>query len=200
MRANHSRGWLGYGTAAAVGAVIAVVLLVPHAADAGPAIQATPQTRSVSCAAYDFHPLDSDTWYGYVGPMIYHHVTDAHPGGSGFFACTPGLPNHAIVKKVQFTVYDNFNGDQVRYCELARSPLAAATATTYQTLGQVPGTGALATPGARRLTDSTIQFATIDNSNYDYWLQCQVTAEPNTDQYTGIFGADVIYSIDPAKG
>ena len=31
-------------------------------------------------------------------------------------------------------------------------------------------------------------------------VKCQVTAEENTDQYTGIFGANVVHTIDAAKG
>ena len=40
--------------------------------------------------------------------------------------------------------------------------------------------------------------ATIDNSNYGYWLECWSDYYP--DLGIGIYGADVIYTITAAKG
>jgi hypothetical protein len=182
---------------------IAAVLLVRSPMNSRALTPHALQVRATSCSAYDFHPVDSDTWYDYSGMLLYHKVTSdpASQNGSGFFICNPNLPQGAVVTKVQFTVYDNFNGDLVQNCVLARTPLAK-DAAGYQKLGEVPSTGpdVTKTPGRVRLTDTTITNATVDNTRFAYWLQCQVTAEPNTDRFTGIFGADVVYSIDPAKG
>jgi hypothetical protein len=187
-----------------VGALaIASVLLIRTPVNGRAVTPNALQVRATSCSAYDFHPVDNDTWYDYSGMLLYHKVTNdpASQHGSGFFICNPNLPQAAIVSRVQFTVYDNFSGDLVQNCLLGRTPLAQG-GSGYRTLAKVPSTGPAVdrTPGRVRLTDTTINFATIDNIRFAYWLQCQVTAEPNTDQFTGIFGANVIYSIDPAKG
>jgi hypothetical protein len=185
----------------ALAVAMAAVLLVKSPMNSRAVTTNALQTRATSCSSLDFHPADSDTWYDYVGTRVYHKVTNnpASQNGSGFFICDPHLPQSARVTKVQFTVYDNFNGDQVQYCALARNTLAQSTGG-YQVLAQVPATGSLNTPARVRLTDTTISYPTIDNTKFGYWLQCQVTAEPDTDQYTGIYGADVIYTIDPTRG
>jgi hypothetical protein len=186
-----------------LGAAIAGVAVRPNLAFASPpAPAAASQVRVSGCAGLNFHPADSDTWYGYVKDMIYHHVTNqaASQHGSGFFLCDPNLPQSAVVTQVQFTLYDNFNGDEVNDCGLVRTPLAGNVPDTFQFMALLPATGVLNTPGRIRKTDSTISYPTINNGAYAYYLQCRVTAEENTDVYTGIFGADVVYSINVAKG
>jgi hypothetical protein len=180
---------------------VAAVLLVRSPMNSRAVTPAASQVRATSCSAYDFHPVDSDTWYGYVGVMLYHKVTSdpASQNGSGFFICNPNLPQSAVVTKVQFTVYDDFNGDQVRFCQLDRMPLGRS-ASGYQAMASVPGTGNSRTPARVRLTDTTISYPIVNNAAYGYWLQCQVTAEEHKDQFTAIFGANVVYAIDPAKG
>ena len=88
-------------------------------------------------------------------------------------------------------------GGRMRDCALRRSGLTTATAATAQDLGRVSFAGG-STNGVVRLTDSS-----LDNANCSYWLECQLNvafgwASPTPT--TGLYGADVIYTISSAKG
>lgn len=174
---------------ALIGAGVAPVMAGVH-----PSLQtASVQTRAASCQGLSFHPVDAEMGFNYLNVMIYRNDNN----GSGFFVCNAALPNGAVVSKVSFTVSDGAANAEVRYCGLFRSGLAAASASTTDELAQVPTTGSLANPGVVRLTDDSIQNATVDNTRYGYWFQCQLTAA-NTN--LGIFGADVVYKISAANG
>lgn len=202
MRAYMGRSAVRVGLSFIAGTLVASAMIGPGVAAGGhPITKAAVQSRVSSCAGLQFHPMTSNTFYGYVGDMLFQSVPTGHNTTSkdGFFICDPKLPQSARVTKVQFTVYDNFNGDEVRFCGLFRTPLGG-TVDSYQTLAQVPRTGINNTPGRTRKTASSISYATINNAKYAYWLQCQITAEESTDEFTGLYGADVYYSIDPANG
>jgi hypothetical protein len=150
-----------------------------------------------------FHVIDGDTVPAYQGTLVFRK----DEVGSGFFICDAGLPDRAVVTKVQFTVLDSYSGNdpgegQVRYCGLLRQDLRASTAGQYQELAAVPATGPAATPGKVRLSDTIIN-ATVDTSRFAYWLQCQLTndGDPLGDAvYLGLYGATVTYRISSANG
>jgi hypothetical protein len=180
-----------------LGVFVALTIIAP-AALGGPigkaATQpASTQSRSVSCDAFDFQPVDSDTGADYFNAKRIRKGT----GGSGFFICNPSLPNTAVVTKVQFSVWDGSGSSQVKFCGLYRSGLTASTADTVQELASLPATGISTAPGFIRLTDSSIQNATVNNAKYVFWLQCNLE---QAGQSLGLFGANVIYSITSANG
>jgi hypothetical protein len=178
-----------------------MALLVPAAVDvaarSGPTPLATVYTRSASCAGLDFFPLDSATGYGSDGTARIR--TDA--AGSGYFMCNPGLPTGAVVTKVRFTLPAPTPGaTATRKCGLQRVALSTSSATHTDVMARVTDSDTLAHPGTVRLTDSTISRATVDNSQYGYYLQCQLYADPGFTSYGRIYGADVIYTISAGKG
>jgi hypothetical protein len=183
-------------TAAAVSALATNALVSGPGAASAASSAATSQTRSVSCNAYQFVPVDSNTAYDYIKTLRIR----AGEVGSGFFICNPTLPTRAVVTKVQFSLWDKVATSAVSFCGMYRSGLSNATAAqSYQELASVPSTGGPQAPGFVRLTDTSIQNATIDNSNFSYWLQCNL--DPTGDHGgTGIYGADVIYTISNTNG
>ncbi len=162
----------------------------------GSVIAAT-STRSVSCAGLNWYPTDSETGYTTLGPLRRR----VGSSGSGIFRCDPGLPNKAIVINVDFTVRDNEWLYEIRGCALVRSGLTTGSADAYQALASVPATGVGGLPGVARLTDSSVQFAAIDNTKYGYWLECEITGpQTYSEPSLGIYGADVVYTISSANG
>ncbi len=162
----------------------------------GGSVSAATQTRATSCAGLDFHPLDNYTYYANVGPLLIKSANST--GASNFFVCDPGLPHNAVVTKVQFTLRDDWTFAEVRNCALVRNGLTAATAEPLQVMGSVPTTGADAQPGTVRRTDTSIDFATVDNTKWGYWLQCEIDGDARDE--VGIYGADVVYTITSASG
>lgn len=158
-------------TAAAVSALATSALVSGPGAASAASSAATSQTRSVSCNAYQFVAVDSNTGYDYIKTLRIR----AGEVGSGFFICNPTLPTRAVVTKVQFSVLDNVSIGAVSLCGMYRSGLGTANAAqSYQELASFPSTGMAQTPGFVRLTDTSIKNATIDNSNFSYWLQCNL--------------------------
>ena len=173
------------------GAVLAATLIAPIAnRDSASIAEAASYTRSESCAGLSFYPIDSRDGYSSQGTERYLAYTD---GGNAYFLCDPGLPNGAVVTKVQFTVRDNDDFKDISNCALVRSGLTPATAATAQVLAGPMGTSA--TPGVVRLTDTSIAFATVNNASYAYYLQCRIDGN-----VLGIHGANVTYTITAAKG
>jgi hypothetical protein len=175
--------------ASAFAAVIVTGSFAPTAASSA----AAAQTRSVSCHAFDFTPLDTATGSDYAKSKRYRTGV----GGSGFFVCDPGLPNRAVVTKVQFSIWDGAGSSQVQFCGLYRSGLAAPNSENVEELAALPATGLAEAPGFARLTDTAIRNATINNTSYAYWLQCNLGQEG---QSLGLYGADVVYTITAANG
>lgn len=165
---------------------------------AAPASVASTLTRTTSCAAMNFYAVDTDTDFGFRKGVRVRYFEN----GSGYFLCDPNLPNKATVTKVRFTVVDGSDVAEMRYCALVRKSLSpGAFADDPQVLAEVRTTGMSAKPGAVRLTDSTISRATIDESTYGYWLQCQINfLDSNSTDGAGIIGADVTYKISSANG
>jgi hypothetical protein len=164
---------------------------------AAPTTAATTYTRAVSCAGLDFHPIDSRTQYRWEGRLLYRTTQ----GGDGWFLCDPNLPNKAKVTRVRFTVKDSTDLQSVTYCALSRGSLA--TSGSVDVMADITGTGMAATPGVVRRSDTTISHATIDQTKYAYWLQCQIVWHPSlssTAANAGIIGADVTYTISSTNG
>ncbi len=128
--------------------------------------------------------------------LLYRSYSVGSDQGDGYFLCDPQLPHNAVVTKVSFTLEDSDPVSDVRYCALYRNSLNPATATLQDLLAQVPATFG-ADMNAVRLTDTTIQFAKVDNANFAYHLQCQITHDT---RWTGIYGAVVTYRITAANG
>lgn len=180
-----------------LGALIGIAVIAPATSHA-----VTKYTRSASCAGLDFYPAMSSTDYDNAGTLRVWRMAVGGYMSDGVFRCDPGLPNGAVVKKVQFTALLN-DGNGVGDCSLRRSGLTAATAATGQDLGRVSfHTPGQTTTGAVRLTDSSIANATIDNANYGYWLECLLLSPAGWGgpAVSGLYGANVIYTITAAKG
>jgi hypothetical protein len=183
----------------AVVALSTVVVLALVAANlAFPAVSRATAiySRVASCAGLSFYPTDSETKYSNNGALRIRTDNGA-AGGSGAFRCDPGLPNHAVVTKIQFTVAMEQVTQTlvigVRNCQLRRSSLGATTAGAVQTLGSVniPGNPP---GGPKRATTTSISFATVDNAQFGYWLECLMDTDAGATT-VGIYGADVTYSI-----
>ena len=187
---------LGLAVVAGPGGALSAPNTTARAAASAASPAATTQTRSVSCNAYQFVAVDSNTGSDYIKTLRIR----AGEVGSGFFICNPTLPTRAVVKKVQISVLDNAPAGAVSLCGMYRAGLSSAKAAqSYQQLASFPSTGMAQTPGFVRFTDTSIQNATIDNSNFSYWLQCNL--DPGGDHGgTGIYGADVIYTISSING
>jgi hypothetical protein len=179
-------------TVSIASAFAAVVVTGSFAATAASSATAA-QTRSVSCHAFDFSPVDTATGSDYALTKRYRTGTE----GSGFFVCDPGLPHRAVVTKVQFSIWDGSGSSQVQYCGLYRSGLAESSSETVQELAAVPATGIAQAPGFARLTDTSIQNATVNNNSFAYWLQCNLG---QAGQSLGLYGADVFYTITATNG
>jgi hypothetical protein len=177
--------------AAMAGAVIGAILTVALLGVAPAAIATTTYTRSASCAGLDFYPTDSATSYNNDG-TVRGRTSSA---GSGTFRCDPGVPTGAIVKKVQFTLRWGGPPGSVWQCMFRRSGLTVASGGLPSDIGLVPNPGGGGSAPIR-VTTTAITNGTIDNANYGYWLECSIP-----DYYgSGIYGADVIYTITAAKG
>jgi hypothetical protein len=167
---------------------------------AAPADVATTLSRTASCAGLNFHPIDSRTTYQWTNRTLWRDTS----AGDGWFLCDPKLPNKATVTRVRFTVHDDSSVTNVQYCGLARSGLTASNASSGDAVAMavVPATGMDSAPGTVRLSDTTISHATIDESNYTYWLQCRVDLIVSAigAPFAGIIGADVTYTISSTNG
>lgn len=180
------------------GAALGMTLIAPVAARDSAATEpaVTTYTRSASCAGLSFFPNDSATGYFSSGTLRYRTTVE----GDGYFLCDPGLPNGAVVTKVQFTLLDETSFRDVVNCAMVRSGLTTATATSAQVLA-----GPLRTSGdqeglSERPSDTSIEFATINNAKFGYWLQCKIESNGSSGPQVGIYGAEVIYKISAAKG
>ncbi len=185
---------------ATVVAVAAALLIGPVVAIGRPHTAAAAiQTRTTSCSAYDFHPVDS----GLVTRVRDGYVMRGFSTGDGFVTCRPDLPNGAVVTKVEFTYIDTDPGTDLRYCGLFRSDLRARSAGAYQELAQLP-TSAIASYNPVRVADSSIQHATVNQARYGYWLQCKLegqgNAEDGVNPDNGLHGATVTYKVSAANG
>jgi hypothetical protein len=178
--------------AAALSLATAAALGGPFAARAG-SRAGTLQARSASCNAFEFRPIDTATGADFFGAKRIRAGTQ----GSGFFTCDPGLPDRAVVTKVQFSIWDGSGSSQVKYCGLYRSGLGESTSDVIQELAAMGPTGIAEAPGFARLTDTSIQNATVNTRSFVYWLQCNLE---QAGQSLGLFGGNVVYTITAANG
>lgn len=180
-----------------LGAVIGAGATPAIAALHGPSPAVT-QSRSLSCQGRNFHSIDGDVTYTMYGNMMVQTLF----GGSApaAFVCDVTLPNKALVTKVQFTVNaKSLTSSTLDQCGLFRAGLGPTTANTTEPLGVLATVGSNA--GLVRRATTTIAHATVDSTNYAYWLQCVIGPSTNiSHDYVGIFGADVVYSISSANG
>ncbi len=178
-----------------IGALLSTLLLGP-----GKATGVTTYTRTVSCSGFNFNPIDAITQKAWHPTERYLYRTGS-AAGDGYFLCDPGLPHKAVVTRVRFTLMDDSDIMEIRYCALFRGSLA----TTYPSpapneVAQVPTTGHFQKPGKVRLEDTSINFATIDNASYAYWLQCQMYGDPRDYDEVGLYGAEVTFRITASNG
>jgi hypothetical protein len=145
----------------------------------------------------DFFPLDSATGYGWSGTGRKR----TNVNGSGYFMCNPSLPTGAVVTKVRFTLLAPAPGSSAtKKCGLQRASLSASSMPSAQVMARVPDSESLAHWGLVRLSDSSISHATVDNSRYGYYLQCQLYSDSGDISSGVILGADVTYTISASKG
>jgi hypothetical protein len=170
---------------------IVIGALVAGAFAGSGAEAATTYTRAVSCHGFGFEPVNDSIGYETNG-------TRRVPRTYGYFVCAVDLPHKAVVTRVRFTLYDTAPvGALIRNCGLVRSGLTSATSATAQVLAAVPST--TGAPGVIRLEDTTINYATVDNMNYVYYVHCEIDAYDYFNQL-GIYGADITFKITAANG
>jgi hypothetical protein len=105
-------------------------------------------------------------------------------GAAQAFRCIADLPHGATVVELAATFYDNTASDQ--NCTLIRTDLAPPI-TDEATLATVATTG---TPTDIRLTDTTIDQATVDTENHGYSIRCGLPSSSD-----GLYGATVAYEV-----
>jgi hypothetical protein len=182
IRARLGRPTLLLAAGIAIGA-----LLAPASGGGAKAVTEITYTRAVSCPGLAWWPVNSYTVYHSLGTRRRSSTDGA------YFVCNASLPHKAVVTRVRFTLFDNAEGN-VNACALVRVGLTTTTATTAQLMAAV---GTTTNVGIQRLVDTTISYATVDNNNYAYYLQCQI----NTDYFVeGIHGADIQFTITAANG
>ena len=182
---------------AAVGLTVGALLVSPVAARVtglGAAPHAVGQTRTTTCGAMAFKPIDSGT--DFVGSGSGKYMYRSGPAFDSEFLCPLELPDRAVVTKVQFTLFDTDASQEVSFCNLVRNSITASTAGNPDVMASVAATGAAAKPGVVRRTDTSIAFATIHNASFSYQLECALGLGIGV----GIYGANVTYAISAANG
>lgn len=183
--------------AAAVGLLVASLLVSPVAARVT-GLSATPRsvgrTRTTTCGAMAFRPIDSDAPYTGSGSGKYMYRSG--PASDPTFQCPLELPDRAVVTKVQFTLIDSDPSQEVSSCQLFRSSITADAAGAKQVLAAVATTGTVLTPGVVRRTTTAIAFATVKNASFSYALECAL----GMGIQVGIYGANVSYTISAVNG
>jgi hypothetical protein len=172
-----------------VGQGIVIGALLASSLAGSPATAVTTYTRAVSCHGLAWQPISYQTQHTATGTL-------RSSGSTGYFICNPALPHKAVVTRVRFTLYDIAAAGWVDNCALVRAGLAPTTAAAAQVMASVGQTQSLGT--VQRFEDTTIDFATVDNMNYAYYLQCQIRLGSPNQQ--GIYGADITYKITAGNG
>lgn len=183
---EHFRAYLARPTFFLAGGIAIGALLAPSFGGGG-AQAVTTYTRALSCPGLAFQPLTSSQ-----DSINYVSLRE----GGGYFVCGVDVPNKAVVTRVRFTLFDSGAAD-VRNCALVRVPLTTDLADNFEVMVAVPTTSTI---GKERLSDTTISAATIDNMNFSYFLQCQITVSNNILTAQGIYGADITFKITAANG
>jgi hypothetical protein len=186
---EHLRTYVARPTVFLAAGIAIGALLAPAFGGSG-AQGVTTYTRAVSCQGLAWHPTKGNVFQDAVGTRL----TSID---SGYYVCSPDLPHKAVVTRVRFTLFDSQADVNVSNCALVRAGLTPETADNAQLMAAV-GTTADSS-SVQRLTDTTIGFATVDNLNFAYYLQCFIIAD-GTGISSGIYGADITFKISAANG
>jgi hypothetical protein len=143
----------------------------------------TPHTRYFVVGGEGFLPT-SDVAYSNSGAMGGAYVSS----GSVAMAAPVHLPHGAVVTGFKVFFYDNSTSDLT--VRLARIPLASGA---YFYLGEVNSSGI---SGWGNRTDTTISYATVDNSQYSYHVKVYCTSWAGYN--LRIMGAVVTYTMSEA--
>ncbi len=133
-----------------------------------------------SCAGTAFENAFGADGYSVSGSEKYP------TGGHALFRCSVDLPDGATVTGVSFGVQDDSVDDAS--CELWRTN--TATSIGDETL--MAATSSSGTPGATKITSTSISAPVIDNANYTYFVQCDISGSDTT---MGLYGANIAYTV-----
>jgi hypothetical protein len=153
---------------------------------------ATYSFRAVSCHAFDFFPLTSANAYR-------QNAAERYPVAQDFMTCAPDLPHKAIVTKVQFTINDASDTGKIQNCALCATPSSRRVQTCFRRWPPYLRPFFIETLGIQRLSTSAFSSATIDNTRFAYFLQCQFLVGAASSQ-TSILGATVNFNITAGNG
>ena len=146
-------------------------------------------TGYFSCAGTTWQEAESTATYDLIGSDRFNTSTT----GNELFRCNLNVPHGATLTDVAFSVRDTDNTGNDVTCQLWRTNMAASVGTELN-MASVATTGA---PGSVRISDTTINQATIDNANYAYFMQCRTESGSSTNAF---FGANVTYTVTGAQG
>ncbi len=101
------------------------------------------------------------------------------------------LPHGATITSVTYNFYDN--DDSYFYFYFSRVPL---TGYNYQTMNYVSNAPGSDTPGWVSLSnDTVINYATIDNDNYGYYIYVRIPYSSTSSLYYGFYSAVLEYEF-----
>jgi hypothetical protein len=145
-------------------------------------------TRHFSCAGTAWENAFASNTYSVNNSEKYA------TGGSALFRCSLAIPDGAVITAANFGVVDT-NATGSLSCSVWRTNMATSVGGETQ-LASVATTAA-GTPGATRISDTTINQPTIDNDIYAYFAQCFVSG---SDATVGVYGANVTYTVTGGQG
>ncbi|MFN8623927.1 MAG: hypothetical protein U0869_24560 [Chloroflexota bacterium] len=142
------------------------------------------QTRWVSCHGLAFRPETSGVAYNDFGRAS--GSARYLPTVGARLACRLDLPDGWTMRKVRFVAWDDDPAadESVHDCQVRRVTLAGGKVGDVSSPLSSVGFSQVAL-----LDDATLSRATIDQSRYAYWAECQVAASPTQD--VGLFGVTV---------
>ena len=110
-------------------------------------------------------------------------------GTTGTMAYAPiHLPNGAVVEEVTAYFYNNFSSNM--YVNLIRTEHSTGASIALATANNT-----VQNTSDRSMTDSTIQYSTIDNENYRYQIRVGGLRSTSNQTETRIYSVRVKYSI-----
>ena len=147
-----------------LGGLLAIGLLLP-----APGSAATVYTRYDSCPSSGFYPTSSATPWDTSGTLRYTTAISAS------FRCAAGLPHGAVLKAVEFDVYDNDGSGSV----------SCGVAETSNGVNNIGVTNSVATSTSGTPGDTTLVATTswtIDLQNHGYFYECYISGDaPDSD-------------------
>ena len=131
-----------------------------------------PQQGNISVSYSAFTTVDTDAMEVYYNPGfgLYRRV------GGGAFSCMAQvqLPHGTIITNATFYFYDN----EEDFLEFF---LIRENQTDYELLGAADSSPGVDTPGNDYVSLSTIDYATVDNNNYHYYIYFNIP--PTVESY-----------------